>query len=475
MIQASLPSGTRDFASDVLRKRQYIISVLRLLFEQFGFQPLETPSFENIQTLTGKYGEEGDTLLFKILNSRIHESNKKEQMQIEFNKMLSQAYTSNIITERALRYDLTIPLARYAAMNREKLSLPFKRYQIQPVWRADKPQKGRYREFYQCDCDIIGSVSLLNEIELIQIFQGAFEKLKLPITISLNNRKVLQGITEKCGCNNYFKEITIAIDKLDKIGYEGVSKELSKTIKETNQTEKLLDLINLTGDNTIILNKLTHKLAGNTLGTEGISELRYVLEHLPSKENIEIDLTLARGLDYYTGCILEVKAKNFDYGSIGGGGRYDDLASIFGWKGISGVGISFGLDRIYDVMNALGLLQNHSDQPADILITYMKESLHYSIQLANKLRSIGLRVYVFPDDKKLGKQIEYADKKNIPYIVVVGATELHNNSITLKNLITGKQIAINHSFLNNTITKIKKIKISAFIKKIWVTDENAIR
>ncbi|MBL7897393.1 MAG: histidine--tRNA ligase, partial [Crocinitomicaceae bacterium] len=356
----SIPKGTRDFLPEVMVKRNYIFSTIRSVFEKYGFLPIETPSMENLSTLTGKYGEEGDQLLFKILNSRIHESNKKDQLQAEFELSLEKSRNSEILTEKALRYDLTVPFARFVVQNQNELSFPFKRYQIQPVWRADKPQKGRYREFFQCDVDVVGSDSLIHEIELVLIIDEVLSKLGLTdFTIKLNNRKILSGIAEVCGEKEKLVAITVAIDKLDKIGIDGVISELREKGVSENAIQKMDPLFALNGSNEEKLRSLSTFLELSETGLKGIEELSYVLENVNKigvgKANVEFDVTLARGLNYYTGAIFEVKANNVQMGSITGGGRYDDLTGLFGLKGMSGVGISFGADRIYDVMNELKL------------------------------------------------------------------------------------------------------------------------
>lgn len=448
-MKPSIPRGTRDFGPAEMQKRQYIFNILKTNFQLFGYAPIETPSMENISTLTGKYGEEGDQLIFKILNSRIHESkdDKKESLKKEFNTSLERSYNSELLTEKALRYDLTVPFARYVVMNHHSLTYPFKRYQIQPVWRADKPQKGRYREFYQCDADVIGSDSLVNELELLAMMDKSFAELQIPVVVKFNNRKVLSGIAEVLNASDQIIDITVAIDKLDKIGKEGVVKELlEKGISEIaiQQLEPLIDLSGSNNDKVAVLNKF---LATSEIGKKGIEEINFLLSNLKTINiqhiKVELDITLARGLNYYTGTIFETKANAGTFTpSILGGGRYDDLTGIFGLKGLSGVGISFGVDRIYDVMEELNLfpVEVNKVSTTKLLLVYFSETEQaHCIGLAAKLRTNSINTEVYPDVTKMKKQFEYADKKQIPFVGVIGSNEITNNTIMLKNMVAGTQ------------------------------------
>ncbi len=446
-MKPSIPRGTRDFGPAEMQKRQYIFNILKLNFQLFGYMPLETPSMENITTLTGKYGDEGDQLIFKILNSRIHESTKKDELKNEFNLSLQKAHNSELLTERALRYDLTVPFARYVVMNHHTLTYPFKRYQIQPVWRADKPQKGRYREFYQCDADVIGSNSLVNELELMAMMDKSFAELNIPVLIKFNNRKILSGIAEVLNASDKIIDITVAIDKLDKIGKEGVVKELIEKGISENSVKQLEPLIDLNGTNENKLIVLTTFLATSEIGKKGIEEIEYLLNNAAiiniKHAVLELDITLARGLNYYTGTIFEAKANAGTFTpSILGGGRYDDLTGIFGLKGLSGVGISFGVDRIYDVMTDLNLFPEEVNKTSTtkILLTSFGETeqLH-CISLAAKLRAHGINTEVYPDVAKMKKQFEFADKKQIAFVGVIGSNEITNNTIMLKNMASGEQ------------------------------------
>jgi histidyl-tRNA synthetase len=452
MAKPSLPQGTRDFGPDVVRKRNYILNTIRNVFELYGFQPLETPAMENMETLMGKYGEEGDKLIFKILNNGLDNKDKEKQIREDFEKVLEGKNVKGI-TERALKYDLTIPFARYVAMNHSQLTFPFKRYQIQPVWRADRPQKGRYREFYQCDADVVGSNALLNEIELANIYATVFEKLNIPVEIKINSRKILTALAEICGGGDKLTDITVAIDKLDKIGINKVKEELGqKGLKENqiNIVEKYLSIINHsitdindTLDN-IVLEKLKELFANNKSGIEGIKEIEFVLDSCswPNK-NIFTDPTLARGLNYYTGIIFEVKAKDVQIGSIGGGGRYDDLTGLFGVPNIPGVGISFGVDRIYDVMEELKLFPDEIHIGTQVLFFNLggPES-EAAFRLMQQLRTKGVRSELYHEQSKFDKQFKYAEKKNIPFIIIIGENELKENTCTIKNLATGNQETI---------------------------------
>lgn len=449
-MKPSIPRGTRDFGPAEMQKRQYIFNILKNNFQLFGYSPIETPTMENITTLTGKYGEEGDQLIFKVLNSRIHESkdDKKELLKKEFNTSLEKSYNSEALTEKALRYDLTVPFARYVVMNNHALTYPFKRYQIQPVWRADKPQKGRYREFYQCDADVIGSNSLINELELIAMMDKSFAELNIPVIVKFNNRKILSGIAEILNASDKIIDITVAIDKLDKIGKDGVVKELQEKGISDSAIKQLEPLIDLSGSNENKVNTLKTFLTTSEIGKKGIEEIEFLLNNLNALNikhiKVELDITLARGLNYYTGTIFEAKANAGTFTpSILGGGRYDDLTGIFGLKGLSGVGISFGVDRIYDVMEELNLFPesvNRVSTTKVLLANFGEAELMHCLGLVSKLRAIGINAEVYPDVvKKIAKQFEYADKKQIPFVGVVGGNEMANNTVMLKNMASGTQ------------------------------------
>lgn len=436
MQKPGLPEGTRDFGPDQVRRRTYIFDTIRSVFVKFGFQPLETPAMENLSTLTGKYGEEGDKLLFKVLNNGDFLKTADDELlqSRDSNKLTAQ------IAKRGLRYDLTVPFARYVVMNRGQLTFPFKRYQIQPVWRADRPQKGRYREFFQCDADVIGSDSLLFEAELALIYDEAFARLKVPVKIKINNRKILFGIAEAAGIPDQFMTMTVAIDKLDKVGLEGVREELcQRGIPETAiaKIERILE--NTSPD------QLLEAFADSPTGLSGISELDRVFQLLRKTtlhNEVVFDITLARGLSYYTGCIFEVSAVGYEMGSIGGGGRYADLTGVFGVGGLSGVGISFGADRIYDVMEGLNLFPDTLDNSIQILIASFDEATHdYGFQCAMKLRAAGLSVELYPEFGKLKKQFEYAAKRNAPFVAIAGDQEMAAGVLTVKNQQTGDQQA----------------------------------
>ncbi|MGV6844498.1 MAG: histidine--tRNA ligase [Lutibacter sp.] len=438
----SIPKGTRDFSPIEVVKRRYIFSTIQRVFETFGFQPIETPSFENLNTLMGKYGEEGDRLIFKILNSGDFLSKVDEKLLAEKN---SQKITSSIV-EKALRYDLTVPFARYVVQHQNDLVFPFKRYQIQPVWRADRPQKGRFREFYQCDADVIGSSSLWQEVEFVQLYDAVFTQLNLlKTTIKINNRKILSGIAEVIGEQDKLIDFTVALDKLDKIGVEGVTKEmLHKGISE-EAIKKMNPLFNLKGTNAENLNELKTLLKDSEEGLKGVSELEFVISEVEkiglSTSKLEIDVTLARGLNYYTGAILEVSApEEVAMGSIGGGGRYDDLTGIFGLKNMSGMGISFGLDRIYLVLEELNLFTNLNLPKPDVLFLNLGEKeAAYSFNAVSKLRLNMIKAELYPDEAKMKKQMNYANRRGIKYVVIAGSNEVNLNKFTLKNMETGKQ------------------------------------
>ncbi|MDQ0477190.1 histidine--tRNA ligase [Chryseobacterium sp. MDT2-18] len=440
-MKPSLAKGTRDFSAEEVYRRKFIINILQKNFELFGFQPLETPSFENLSTLTGKYGEEGDRLIFKILNSGDFASKTKDEDWLAKNsqKLISQ------ISEKALRYDLTVPFARYVAMNHGQMTFPFKRYQIQPVWRADRPQKGRFREFYQCDADVVGSVSLWQEIELVQLYLKSFAELKVNVVLHLNNRKILSGLAEFAGISDQLIDFTVALDKLDKIGKEGVVKELLEKNISQDSIDKLDFLFNQSEKALENLAQLKEKFQGNEIGTAGVEELEFVLtksfELGISEESLKFDITLARGLDYYTGAIFEVKATDVAMGSIGGGGRYDNLTEVFGVKNIPGIGISFGLDRIYLVMEELGLFPEDSINVVQYLFAnYGENESLAAMKVIGQLRSKGISAELYPESAKLKKQFTYAEKKGIPNLVFYGEQEISDREITIKNLKTGEQI-----------------------------------
>ncbi len=443
MSKPSIPQGTRDFNASTVQKRQFIFQTIRSVFETYGFQPLETPAMENVETLMGKYGEEGDKLIFKILNNGLDNPQKKASIEEGFDKVLA-GKNSTAITERALRYDLTIPFARYVAMNHGQLTFPFKRYQIQPVWRADRPQKGRYREFYQCDADVVGSDSSLNEVDLIAVYVKAFEQLKLPVAIKINNRKILLGLAQVCGGEDKLIDLTIAIDKLDKIGWEKVKEELNNKGFSDAQQELVERYLNISGTNTEKINALANLLGENENGKKGIEELNYVLSYHQSTgmdQHLVADFTLARGLNYYTGLIFEVKAIDAQMGSIGGGGRYNDLTSLFGVPNIPGVGISFGVDRIYDVMEEKNLFPTSVDHTTQVLFFNLGEAeaqVAYAQMMTLRAKKIACEMY--PEKSKFDKQFKYAEKKGIPNIVIIGTEEVNKQECTIKNLATGKQI-----------------------------------
>jgi histidyl-tRNA synthetase len=452
MSKPALPQGTRDFGPDVVRKRNYILNTIKSVFEIYGFQPLETPAMENIETLMGKYGEEGDKLIFKILNNGLDNSEKEKQIREDFEKVL-QGKNVKGITERALKYDLTIPFARYVAMNHPTLTFPFKRYQLQPVWRADRPQKGRYREFYQCDADVVGSNSLLNEIELASIYQEVFTQLGIKnYELRINHRKILTALAEQCGGPEKMNDIAIAIDKLDKIGIDKVKEELKQRGLNETQVSIIEKYLHISGSNEEIINGLSSLLGHTETGTKGIDELRHLCSELGANiPHLIIDPTLARGLNYYTGVIFEAKAPaTVKIGSIGGGGRYDDLTGLFGVPNIPGVGISFGVDRIYDVMEELNLFPATVHVGTQVLFFNLGEAeSKHAFKLMQQLRQKGVRCELYHENAKFDKQFKYAEKKNIPYAVIIGATELQNNICNVKNLLIGKQETISLDELIN--------------------------
>ncbi len=451
--KTSLPKGTRDFSPLEMNRRNYIFDTIKKIFVKYGYEPIETPAFENIETLTGKYGEEGDQLLFKILNSRPHQAkdSKKNQMREAFEQTLNKNTISPELTEKALRYDLTVPFARYVVQHRNDIAFPFKRYQIQPVWRADKPQKGRYREFYQCDIDVIGSNSLINEVELLRIIDEVFDKLNLKISILLNNRKILSGIAEIIGEADKIIDITTAIDKIEKIGLEKVNTELLDRGLSETAINKLQPILKLSGDNNRKISELKKILKNSETGMKGILETEQILSFLssvPLNNKINIDLTLARGLNYYTGAIIEVKSTDVNIGSICGGGRYDDLTGIFGLKDVSGVGVSFGADRIYDVIKQLDKFPAATINNTKLLfVNFGEKEAKYSFALLTKIRNLNINAELYPDTAKLKKQMNYANNKNIPYVALIGEDEMKNNYITLKKMKTGEQEKINFNQL----------------------------
>ena len=437
-----IPKGTRDFSPVEMAKRNYIFDTIREVFYLYGFQQIETPAMENLSTLMGKYGEEGDKLLFKILNSGDYFS------PLTNDELLSRNATklANKFCEKGLRYDLTVPFARYVVMHRDELSFPFKRFQIQPVWRADRPQKGRYREFYQCDADVVGSDSLLNEVELVQMIDTVFSKFGIRVAIKINNRKILTGIAEIIGEADKIVDITVAIDKLDKIGLENVNAELKAKGISQEAIEKLQPIIQLNGSNEEKINTLKQVLATSVTGMKGIEESAFILNTLSGldiKSEIELDLTLARGLNYYTGAIFEVKALDVQIGSISGGGRYDNLTGVFGMDGMSGVGISFGADRIYDVLNQLELYPKETVNETQLLfVNFGQQETNYILPILKKVRLSGIRAELYPDSAKMKKQMSYANAKAIPFVAIAGENEINEGKITLKNMETGKQEVI---------------------------------
>lgn len=435
----SIPKGTRDFGPEEMAKRNYIFDTIRQVYALYGFQQIETPAMETLHTLMGKYGEEGDKLLFKILNSGDYLKSVSDDELTERNTLKMQTK----LCEKGLRYDLTVPFARYVVMHREELQLPFKRYQIQPVWRADRPQKGRYREFYQCDADVVGSDSLLNEVELMQIVDTVFSKFGVRVQIKINNRKILTGIAEVIGEKDKIVDITVAIDKLDKIGLDNVNAELRENNISEEAIEKLQPVIKLEGTNEEKLAVIAELLKDSETGLKGVEETRFILDMLKTsglKNEIQLDLTLARGLNYYTGAIFEVKALDVQIGSITGGGRYDNLTGIFGMPGLSGVGISFGADRIYDVLNALDLYPKESMQGTQLLfINFGEKETAYCMPIIAAARQAGIRAEMYPDNAKMKKQMSYANAKSIGFVALAGESEIEADKITLKDMATGNQ------------------------------------
>ena len=448
----STPRGTRDFSPIEMQRRTYIYDTIKKYFKLAGFQNIETPAMENLSTLTGKYGDEGDKLIFKILNSGdyLNKANEEALQARESAKLIPS------ISEKALRYDLTVPFARYVVQHQNDITFPFKRYQIQPVWRADRPQKGRYREFYQCDADVVGSDSLLFELEFVKLFDNVLSELQIPdFTIKINNRKILSGIAEVCGESDKIIDITVAIDKLDKIGQDGVIKEMLEKGVSQSAIAVLTPLLMLDGDNETKLEALSVMLMPSAVGTKGIQELKFVLENIPQNTlknaKLEFDVTLARGLNYYTGAIFEVKANGVSIGSICGGGRYDDLTGVFGLPDISGIGISFGADRIYDVLNELNLFPDAVSAGTNILIANFGDSeALVALKLADELREKGVSVEVYPDGAKMKKQFKYAEANKIKYILMLGSEEISSRKVNLKNIVTGEQQTIDLDAFTDT-------------------------
>ncbi len=437
----SIPKGTRDFSPSEVAKRQYIIQVIKTNFEKFGFAPIETPSFENSETLMGKYGEEGDRLIFKILNS----GDYLDKANSEYLESRNSTKLTSSISEKALRYDLTVPFARYVVQHQNEIEFPFKRYQIQPVWRADRPQKGRFREFFQCDADVVGSKSLWQEVELVQLYDSVFADLGLNgATIKINNRKILSGIAEVIGASDKLIDFTVALDKLDKIGEDGVKKEMIEKGISESAIEKVQPLFNFIGNIQEKIEKLSLLLGSSTEGMKGVQELKFICDNVEklglSSAILDLDVTLARGLNYYTGAIFEVAPpKEVSMGSIGGGGRYDDLTGIFGLKDMSGVGISFGLDRIYLVIEEMNLFpETVTSSTKALFLNYGEKEAYYSMKTIKKLRNLGLKVELYPDNAKIDKQYKHAERRNIPFAVITGEKEISENKFGLKNLITGE-------------------------------------
>jgi histidyl-tRNA synthetase len=447
----SIPKGTRDFSPLEMAKRNYIFDTIKQVYQLYGFQQIETPAMETLGTLMGKYGEEGDKLLFKVLNSGDYLSKVSDDELKERNAL----HLAAKLCEKGLRYDLTVPFARYVVMHREELQLPFKRYQMQPVWRADRPQKGRYREFWQFDGDIVGSDSLLNEVELMQIVDTVFNRFGVRVQIKINNRKILTGIAEVIGAADKIVDITVAIDKLDKIGIDNVNEELRADGLEENQIAKLQPIISLEGTNDEKLNTIAEVLKDSEIGLKGVEESRFILNTLKTlglKNEIQLDLTLARGLNYYTGAIFEVKALDVQIGSITGGGRYDNLTGIFGMPGISGVGISFGVDRIFDVLNALDCYPKDAVNGTQLLfINFGEKEAAYCLPFVAQARAAGIRTEIFPDSSKMKKQMSYANAKQIPFVALAGENEMAAQKLTLKNMLTGEQQLVDISEIIKTV------------------------
>lgn len=446
-----IPKGTRDFSPVEMAKRNYIFNTIREVFYLYGFQQIETPAMENLSTLMGKYGEEGDKLLFKVLNSGDCFAGLSDE------ELLTRNATklAGKFCEKGLRYDLTVPFARYVVMHRDEITFPFKRFQIQPVWRADRPQKGRYREFYQCDADVVGSDSLLNEVELVEMIDAVFHRFGIRVSIKVNNRKILTGIAEIIGEADKIVDITVAIDKLDKIGLDNVNAELASKGIPQEAIAKLQPIIQLDGSNEEKLQTLKTVLAGSETGLKGVKESEYILNKVAAlgvKSEVELDLTLARGLNYYTGAIFEVKALDVQIGSISGGGRYDNLTGVFGLQGVSGVGISFGADRIYDVLNQLDLYPKEAVNGTQLLfVNFGENEANYVLPILSKVREAGVRAEIYPDSAKMKKQMSYANNKAVPFVALVGETEMNEGKVTLKNMTTGEQMLVTAEELIATV------------------------
>ncbi len=444
MSKPSIPEGTRDFSPEQMFKRNYIFDSIKSVFRRYGFKQIETPTLEKLSTLIGKYGDEGDKLLFKVLNNGdfLTKANEEALQTRNSSKLVSS------ICDRGLRYDLTVPFARYVVMHQNDITFPFKRFQVQPVWRADRPQRGRYREFYQCDVDVVGSNSLLFEAELLQIYDTVFSDFKLPVTILINNRKILQGVAEAVGASDKFVDLTVAIDKFDKIGWSGVAEELRTRGFGEPAIEDVEKFLNITD-----LNELVPYFSRSEQLKFGVQEIQTALDFLKDynfTNLVKFDLTLARGLNYYTGCIFEVRADTVKMGSIGGGGRYDDLTGVFGLKGVSGVGISFGADRIYDCLEELGLFPENANQQTQIMFaTFDEECLSAAFSLATQLRKENLSIEVYPEATKIKKQLDYANKNNIPFVAIIGSEELNEKMLMLKNMVTGEQQKVQWSMVND--------------------------
>ncbi|MBO6251987.1 MAG: histidine--tRNA ligase [Muribaculaceae bacterium] len=442
MVKPSIPKGTRDFSPVEMAKRNYIFDTIKQVFLLYGFQQIETPALENLSTLMGKYGEEGDKLLFKILNSGDFLKDAPDELL----QGRDSLHLTNKISEKGLRYDLTVPFARFVVQHRADLQMPFKRYQIQPVWRADRPQRGRYREFYQCDADVVGSDSLLNEVELVSMIDDVFARLGIHIVVKLNNRKILSGIAEVIGAPDKIVDITVAIDKMEKIGLDNVNAELREKGLTDEAVATLQPLLTLDGANSEKLDSLRQMLQGSEVGQKGLDEMAYVLDHVDAlglKAQVELDVSLARGLNYYTGTIVEVKARDVEMGSITGGGRYDNLTGVFGMPGLSGVGISFGADRIYDVLNTLNLYPASLIASARVLfINFGEREAAASLAIIRQLRSAGISAELYPDSAKMKKQMSYANDRHFPYVAIVGESELENGTVALKNMATGEQATL---------------------------------
>lgn len=452
MNKPSIPKGTRDFSSLEMQRRNYIFNTISDVYRLYGYKQIETPALELLSTLMGKYGEEGDRLLFKVLNSGDFLSDVTQQDFDEKNL----PHIANKLSEKGLRYDLTVPFARFVVQHRNEITFPFKRFQIQPVWRADRPQKGRYREFYQCDADVVGSDSLLNEVELVQIIDTVFTKFGINVQIKLNNRKILAGIAEYIGQPDKIVDITVAIDKLDKIGVEAVNAEMLANGITQDAVDKLQPILTMSGTNVEKLETIAQTIGTSEIGLKGVEETRFILEKIEAvglKNELQLDLTLARGLNYYTGAIFEVKAKDVAIGSITGGGRYDNLTGIFGMPGLSGVGISFGADRIYDVLNTLDLYPQNAIQATQVLfINFGEAEADYCLPIAGQIRAAGISVELYPDCAKMKKQMGYANAKGIPFVVLAGESEINQGKVTLKNMLTGDQQLVSTEELIAIIT-----------------------